>query len=76
MSLLVPLFALTLFQAAKPVPADEAYERAKTEYQNLLKDSGRNKLRHHWLNAASRLEKVAERYPKSPLRPAVEKMAK
>ncbi|MBX7113766.1 MAG: N-acetylmuramoyl-L-alanine amidase [Myxococcaceae bacterium] len=60
---------MTLFQAAKPVPADEAYERAKTEYQNLLKDSGRNKLRHHWLNAASRLEKVAERYPKSPVAP-------
>ncbi len=69
MSLLVPLLALTVLQAAKPVPADEAYERAKTEYQKLLQDSGRNKLRHHWLNAAARLEKVAERYPKSSVAP-------
>lgn len=69
MSLVFPLLALTLLQAAKPTPADEAFDNAKGEYQKLVQDKARSKLRHHWLNAAARLEKVATRYPKSDSAP-------
>jgi N-acetylmuramoyl-L-alanine amidase len=69
MSLLFPLLALAMVQSAKPVAADEAYQRAKADYQKLVQDNARNKLRHHWLNAAVRFEKVAERFPKSALAP-------
>ncbi len=46
-------------------PAERPYQEARSEYQALKKDPARQKLRHAWLNVATRFEKVATSFPRS-----------
>lgn len=55
--------------AAKRDAAEEAYQQARTAYYALKGDAARRKLRHHWLNVASRFEAVASEHPKSERAP-------
>ena len=64
----VALLALSLNAAA--LPADEAYRAALSGARALRADPARRPYRHHWLNAARRLEMVAGQYRASPRAPA------
>ncbi|WNG27226.1 N-acetylmuramoyl-L-alanine amidase [Cystobacter fuscus] len=68
---LAPLLALLLplSAQAKRDPAEVAYEEARRSYYVLKDDAARRKLRHHWLNVASKFEAVASHYPKSERAP-------
>jgi N-acetylmuramoyl-L-alanine amidase len=69
---LAPLLALMLplsAQASKRDPAETAYEEARRSYFVLKEDAARRKLRHNWLNVASKFEAVAQHHPKSPRAP-------
>ncbi|MET0400795.1 MAG: N-acetylmuramoyl-L-alanine amidase [Cystobacter sp.] len=70
-SRLAPLLALLLplSAQAKREPSEVAYEEARRSYYVLKDDAARRKLRHHWLNVASKFEAVASHYPKSPRAP-------
>src|SRR5260370_639948 len=61
------LFALPVNAAA--MPAEEAFVAAKASARALKGDPAKRKLRHHWINAARRYEKVAGHYPKSTRAP-------
>jgi N-acetylmuramoyl-L-alanine amidase len=54
---------------AKRDAAEEAYQEARTAYYALKGDAGRRKLRHHWLNVATRFEAVATDFPKTDRAP-------
>jgi len=54
---------------AKRDAAEDAYQEARTAYYALKGDAGRRKLRHHWLNVATRFEAVATGFPKSDRAP-------
>jgi N-acetylmuramoyl-L-alanine amidase len=68
---LAPLLALLLplSAQAKRDPAEAAYEEARRSYYVLKDDAARRKLRHNWLNVASKFEAVASQYPKSARAP-------
>jgi N-acetylmuramoyl-L-alanine amidase len=55
--------------AAKRDAAEEAYQEARKAYYALKGDAARRKLRHHWLNVATRFEAVAHEHPKSERAP-------
>jgi len=55
------LIALPVYAAA--LPADEALLAAKSGERALKADPAKRKLRHRWINAAHRYERVAGRYP-------------
>src|SRR5215831_17374625 len=63
----VAFLALSLNAAA--LPADEAYRAALSGARALRVDPARRPYRHHWLNAARRLEQVAGQYRASPRAP-------
>ncbi|HEX8439545.1 N-acetylmuramoyl-L-alanine amidase [Archangium sp.] len=65
LALLLPLAV----QAAKRDAAEVAYQEARKSYYVLKDDATRRKLRHHWLNVASKFEAVASHYPRSPRTP-------
>src|SRR5260370_14610019 len=61
------LFALPVNAAA--MPAEEAFVAAKASARALKADPAKRKLRHHWINAARRYEKVDGHDPKSTRAP-------
>lgn len=63
------LFVLPAAGAAPSANADDAYQRAKSEYQKLKGDEKRRGLRHHWLNVGKRFDVVASKYPRSDRAP-------
>src|SRR5688572_9842425 len=50
-------------------PAEAAFQAAKSARAELKADDKKKKFRHHWQNAARKLEAVAQKYPKSPRAP-------
>src|SRR5215472_12209419 len=60
---------LTLSFNAAAIPADDDYRAALSGARALRSDPARRQFRHHWLNAARRLEQVAGKYRESPRAP-------
>ena len=66
---LITLFFSATGWSQKLDKSQPAYAEAARNYRLLKKDPVRQKLRHHWLNAASRFEQVASKFPKSKSAP-------
>lgn len=67
-ALLVALAPFDRVEAAGDA-AEAAYQHARKDYYALKADAGRQKLRHHWRNAAHAFLQVADNHPKSPRAP-------